>query len=379
MQAADWKRISANRALTSLQHPTRKKYPSALGGDLMPYELINTEAAKDLWDHTGDFFFGSDIVFANLETPIDLSRKTSLVPEVMLTDMHFNANEEMFRIFSGNSAYKGYDVLSVANNHMLDQGYEGLYATTDYLDKLGIQHCGSSRVLEDVFKLTIVERKGIKVAFLAYTFSMNKFEPDPGLEHLTNFIRLNLPDPDISFIVAQADKARELGADFIVCSLHCGNAYQVYPSLNTVELYHRIFDEAKIDVIAGGHPHNPQPGEIYPFTGHDGKPRKGFAIYSLGDFVAYDVFHWCHLPLMVKLHIGKNAGEAAELCGVDIKPVYKYGYKKRGQFHMQFIPLDEVNYLLTTDSTFRRHFKKYDELGEINRFYNLCLGRQLNH
>src|SRR5688572_9958145 len=118
----------------------KSKLPSelvsiSLGGDLMPYELINKNTCKNLWDECGEFFFSSDIVFANLETPIDKTKPVSLVPEVMLNDMLFNGDEEMFDIFNGNGKFRGYDVLSVANNHSLDQGKEGLLNTMKFLQE----------------------------------------------------------------------------------------------------------------------------------------------------------------------------------------------------------------------------------------------------
>jgi len=69
-----------------------------------------------------------------------------------------------------------------------------------------------------------------------------------------------------------------------------------------------------IDVVLGGHPHNPQPLEYFlfidPFTGIE---KQSTIIYSMGDFVAYDIFKWCHLPLVVKMKIGKRGNETRVL------------------------------------------------------------------
>ena len=92
------------------------------GGDLIPYTCIQADVCKNIWNHTGDFFFDADIVFANLETPADFGKPYSAAPEVMLHDMYFNADAATMKIFTGNDKYKGFDVLSVANNHSLDTG-----------------------------------------------------------------------------------------------------------------------------------------------------------------------------------------------------------------------------------------------------------------
>src|SRR5690349_5160439 len=46
----------------------------SLGGDLLPYSCITKDTCSDLWNNCGHFFFSSDIVFANLETPVDISK-----------------------------------------------------------------------------------------------------------------------------------------------------------------------------------------------------------------------------------------------------------------------------------------------------------------
>lgn len=284
----------------------------SIGGDLMPYELIKPEFVTELWDEVGDVFFGSDLVFANLETPIDLSRPPSYVPEVMLNHMLFNTDEQTFRIFSGNGKFKGYDVLSVANNHSLDMGIDGLDASMDFLSSEGVLPVGARRTRE-TNSSGIVDVKGIRLGFVAFTYSLNEFvnpsvNEANGIDNKVNLLPLNVPDAQIGRIIEQVDACRKDGAQFIILSLHCGNAYQIYPSEVTVNLFSRVFRETGVDVIAGGHPHNLQPWRFYDFVDPvSGKMKRGFAIYSLADFIAYDIYTWCHLCAMLKLEIGKDA------------------------------------------------------------------------
>ena len=107
----------------------------SLGGDLMPYANITKETCMRLWDEVGEYFFSADLTFANLETPMDLTKPPGLVPEVMLSGMLFNGSEEIFSVFNGNGHYKGFDVLSVANNHSLDQEISGLDQTLLFLEQ----------------------------------------------------------------------------------------------------------------------------------------------------------------------------------------------------------------------------------------------------
>lgn len=311
------------------------------GGDLMPYEWINPDSTKHLWDEVGDFFFNSDIVFANLETPVVASEKASLTPEVMLNDMYFNGSEELYTIFSGNRKYKGYDVLSTANNHMLDMGEKGLKTNLDFLKGKALA-VGSAYDKEGQNDFPIVERDGIQVAFLAYTYSLNKLQPIEGKEYLTNYLPLNQDGCDIGLIIHHAKLAKKRGADMVVCSLHCGCAYQAYPANHTVDLYHRVFDEAGVDVILGHHPHNPQPMEQYPFTDpFTGEDKLGFAIYSLGDFIAYDLNIFCRMPLLLKFEITKT-NEHTFVSGLQILPAYLAGKKTARGMDVRLLNLDKI-------------------------------------
>lgn len=311
------------------------------GGDLMPYEWINPQSTQHLWDEVGDFFFKADIVFANLETPVNTSKPASVTPEVMLNDMYFNGSQELYNIFSGNGKHHGYDVLSIANNHMLDMGEEGIKTTYEFL-KGKAQPVGGALSRETQNAFPIIEREGVKIAFIAYTYSLNKLIPIKGKEYLTNHLPLNQSDCNISFIVQQAQVARQRGADFVVCSLHCGCAYQAYPANHTVDLYHRVFEEAGVDVILGHHPHNPQPMEQYPYTDRfTGEEKLGFAIYSLGDFVAYDLNIFCRMPQLLKFEITKTQ-QHTFISGIQILPAYLAGKKTANGMDVRLLNLLKV-------------------------------------
>jgi hypothetical protein len=190
------------------------------GGDLMPYFCITPEQCKDLWEESGDFFFDADLVVGNLETPLNPNKPAGLVPEVMLNNMYFNANQDMFDVFSGLGHYKGFDVLSTANNHSLDQGEEGVLETIKFLDQKRIEHVGTARSEQERDAFPIIEKNGIRIAFLSYTFSLNALVCPQGKAYLANHLNLNEENPDLSLIVHQAKLAREKGAEFIVAFLH---------------------------------------------------------------------------------------------------------------------------------------------------------------
>lgn len=332
------KKYFSAQKFTFQSNPNSNQITLSTGGDLMPYADITPSNCKHLWDDVGPFFFDADLVFANLETPIDIKKPASFVPEVMLKNMYFNGSEELFTIFSGNNQYKGYDVLSVANNHSLDQGEEGLLSTLQFLKSKNIASCGASESREKIHDFPILEKNGIKVAFLSYTYSLNALKCTPGKEYLVNHSNLNESDPEIHLLIEQTKIARERGADFIVAALHMGCAYQPYPSEQIIENFKLISEKSGIDLLLGSHPHNAMPlaqhAIVDPFSG---KKKKSFFVFSQGDFVAYDIFKWCKLPLLLKFTIEKN-GDDTYLADIKAKLVYTYATIKNNKVNsLQFL------------------------------------------
>lgn len=314
----------------------------SIGGDLMPYEWINRKATEHLWEEVGDWFFGSDLVIANLETPIDKNKPASCVPELMLSDMYFNGSKEIFDVFSGNGRYKGYDLLCTANNHSMDMGEEGLIETIDFLKSKNIPYVGTSLSEEEQAQPIIIEKNGIKFAFIAWTANLNQLLPPEDKPFMVNYLRLNVPDINLSPIVEQAKTARQAGADIIITMLHVGNAYQAYPSAHTVENFHRIFEQTGSDVILGYHPHNAQPMEKYEFIDPFSKEKKqGFAIYSTADFIAYDIFVWDRMIPLLKLTFQQSQHQKTTLSHVEVKPTYMWGTKfpKKGEEQLRLLDL----------------------------------------
>ncbi len=345
-----------------------QKITLSAGGDLMPYFCITAEQCRDLWEESGDFFFDADLVVGNLETPLNPDKPASLVPEVMLKNMYFNANQEMFNVFSGLGQYKGFDVLSTANNHSLDQGEEGIAKTLDFLNEKGIQHVGTAKTESERDAFPIIEKNGIKVAFLAYTFSLNALVCPEGQSYLANHLNLNETKPDLSLIMHQAQLARAKGAEFIVAFLHMGCAYQPYPSQVIIDNMHQVCAQTGIDLVLGGHPHNAQPIEFLdikdPFSGRN---KQSTIIYSQGDFVAYDIHKWCRLPLLLKFDIARINGEVV-IAAIRAKLFYNHATIKSGEVASlklrDYLTLKEDVSVLKNDAAALREFEELTYFAE---------------
>ena len=331
-EAEPGKKIESYFANQNLEFKTGETFQAesdlqiTAGGDLSCSEVVYPESTRYLWDDIAGFYFGGDLVYANLEAPLDPSKPAGVVPSVCLTAPGLNMTEEMFERFSNNS--KGVNLFSTANNHSLDQGEAGIIATLDFLDAKGYPHVGTARTPEEQGDIPVIEKNGIRIAFLAYTYCLNRYEPIPGKEYMTNMIRLNKPDVDISMIQEHVKIARQKKADLIVALLHWSVEFETYPIENVIQTGHRIM-ESGVDIILGGHPHVAQPMEKYCFRDpYDGRNKEGFIIYSLGELVSYNAFSKnSRLALVVGIDLAKgreNRMESVKITGIKVLPVYTW-------------------------------------------------------
>jgi len=157
----------------------------------------------------------------------------------------------------------GFDVLSFANNHTLEQGKKGMDITLTALDQLGISSVGAGNSYEQARQLVVKSVQGIKIGFLAYA------KRDPA------DTRVYGSCPLVSkYILADVTSAQKT-VDILVVSLHFGMIYMDYPSDEGIALCHSIIDHGA-DVILGHHPHVLQGIEEY---------QSGIIAYSLGEFI----------------------------------------------------------------------------------------------
>jgi poly-gamma-glutamate capsule biosynthesis protein CapA/YwtB (metallophosphatase superfamily) len=168
----------------------------------------------------------------------------------------------------------GIDIVTVANNHALDFGADAFKDTLGTLDSHGIVHAGGGMNATAAHAPAIVDRNGLRVAFLGYvlpfssktTFNTREWEATankPGLA-------IGTPDVVRDDVIA----ARSL-ADIVVVMVHGGIEYRTRP--NAAQ---KAFAQAAIDagasLVLGAHPHVLQ-----------GYARRGNTLvsFSLGNFM----------------------------------------------------------------------------------------------
>lgn len=173
----------------------------------------------------------------------------------------------------------GFDVFTIANNHMLDRRIDGLEASINYWDGMMAKHdilaLGAYRNTEDQNKIRVRETKGMKIAYLAYTEHLNGYSIPADSP-----IKVGITLRDEALIERQIKEAKQI-ADAVIVSPHWG-----------VEDTNVVADRCKVlakkmigwgaDVILGTHTHTAETMEY--IDRPDG--TRGFVFYSLGNFIS---------------------------------------------------------------------------------------------
>lgn len=210
----------------------------------------------------------------------------------------------------------GVDVISLAGNHALDYGYSGICRTIDVLDNADISHLGTYKTVEDQEKLLIKNVKGVKIAFINYTYGTNGISVPSGKEFCVNLIDKNL-------IKKQIDQAKSEGADMIVACMHWGTEYKTSANSEQKELADYLFKNG-VDIILGNHPHVLEPMEKKTITLDDGTTKDVFVVYALGNFTADQKDEITRDSAILNLNITKNVNGKISINKVDYVPIYMY-------------------------------------------------------
>lgn len=169
----------------------------------------------------------------------------------------------------------GIDLLSLANNHVLDFGPQGLTDTLGALDAAGIAHAGAGSDAAAAAAPAFLTLNGVRVALLSFVNVPN--------DSVTGFVTTRLAAgagrPGVNWgtpeAVRQAVTTARARADVVIVSLHAGTEYAAEPNETQRALAHAAID-AGAALVVGAHPHVLQGIEYY---------REGVILYSLGNFV----------------------------------------------------------------------------------------------
>jgi poly-gamma-glutamate capsule biosynthesis protein CapA/YwtB (metallophosphatase superfamily) len=233
--------------------PPPRGFTLLASGDVLPHRSVQ-ERAKGYGARSGHRFdfrpmfaairplvSAADLAVCHLETPLSPSgRRLSGYPR-------FNAPSQLAVAIHR----AGYDACSVASNHAMDQGAQGVAGTLAVLDRAGLRHAGTARRPREA-RPRILTVRHVRVAVLSYTYGLNGFRLPRGRPWLVNLLSPGR-------ILADARAARRAGSQFTVVFLHWGQEYRSTPTPTQRTLARRLLADPSVDLIVGHHAHVVQP------------------------------------------------------------------------------------------------------------------------
>ena len=206
----------------------------------------------------------ADLATINQETIIAKSYEPSGYP---LFNSPQEVGEEVKKI--------GFDVVNLANNHMLDKGAKGLSEAIDFWNNIGgITMTGAYKDENDMNRLEYIEKDGIKIGLVGITRYTN------GLSLPKDSALKIIYTSDEDTIKSKIQKAKA-ECDIVLVNVHWGEEYTTTPNNDQRELASKMASWGA-DVIIGHHPHVIQPVEWI----DNGNSTKTLVAYSLGNFIS---------------------------------------------------------------------------------------------
>lgn len=210
----------------------------------------------------------------------------------------------------------GFDVFTLANNHCLDYGAEGLGYTLDYWEGKDVPFAGIYRKGDREYALG--EYNGVTFSFLSYTEGLNGFS----LPWDSEFVIGN--SNDLDKVLADVAEAKE-NSDVCVVALHWGIEYSDVIT-EYQRGYARALSEAGADIIIGNHPHVMRGIEVI-----ETEERDTVCAYSLGNFISAQNNAANMVSGILEFDITfTDRSEKTEISNVRLTPIvthYDYGYQ----------------------------------------------------
>jgi hypothetical protein len=234
-------------------------------GDVSFRGRFEDAPSSTVFTSVADFFQSFKLVVANLESPLVADNFIPVQGKCTL-----RGNVGWARVMKET----GFDLVSIANNHIMDFGEQGLFSTIEALNDAGIRYVGAGENAQKARDPAFIEIGAKKVGFLGRS-SVEVSSPcyagrnTPGVAFL-----------DTEELLSSIAMCRK-SADLVVVMLHWGLEHYLYPSPYQRNLAKKIVS-AGAHVILGHHPHVLQGEE---------KIGKALISYSSGNFL-FDEFFW---------------------------------------------------------------------------------------
>ena len=250
-------------------------------------------------DEVADLVAGTDYSVCNFEAPIAGFGRPQTKSGPLITQVP----ETVEGLKS-----QGFDLLLLANNHIMDYGSEGMTATMERIRAAGLEFMGAGHDAEAAYAPLIKSMGGLKVGMLnaceAQFGVIDLFERDDP----AGYAWINHPRIDTTILTLKKE------CDFVIVFAHAGLEFEEIPQKEWRVRYRHLCDLGA-DVVVGSHPHVPQGYEEY---------GDALIFYSLGNFYFHftSEVHQEYSSYSVRLELKK--GEKPSLT-----PVFHYMKEER--------------------------------------------------
>jgi poly-gamma-glutamate synthesis protein (capsule biosynthesis protein) len=230
-------------------------------GDLMlgswTQDVIKSFGYEYPFQNIDTIFKDADLVFANLEAPF--GSKGQAFPKTY----SFQVRPDLINVLTSGRL----NLVSIANNHIMDFGIESLIETMNLLRENNIWFAGAGLNLSKAREPALFKINDKKIVFMAYSLTFPE-------EFWATDTSAGTCFPFDTFVYKDIKKFKK-GNDLVIVSCHWGEELRETPKDYQIELAHNLID-AGADIILGHHPHVVQGIELY---------KEKLIAYSLGNFI----------------------------------------------------------------------------------------------
>ncbi|WP_262250019.1 CapA family protein [Parapedobacter soli] len=291
-----------------------------IAGDLVIPESVGSENL--LADDVKGLFQTSDYNILNLECTVT---DAGIESQIIKTGPHLKGNEYLIKSVLRDLKI---NLVTLANNHILDYGAKGLVDTIEFCKTQGVEFVGAGRTLHEAQRPTRVIIDGIRISIV--NFAENEWASST--EQTAGANPMDIVEN------VRVIKKEKKNSDFVFVIIHGGHEYYNLPSPRIQKQY-RFYVDNGADLIVGHHPHCISGHEIY-----NGVP----IYYSLGNFLfakEKNTNGW-YLGIVLALNISNNGTIETQAIPVQLD---------RTSFILKTLPDDE-------EKAFNNDFQKFNEI-----------------
>ncbi len=220
-------------------------------GDIMAHtNNYHISSFDKIWRDVKYLIDGNDLVFANIEAPIDTTKPVSNYPNFNMPQNYVQAAVDA-----------GFNVFSLCNNHSNDQYLDGIKETLKTVDRIcelaaknapprSLYFSGLKHSKESEFSYNIIEKSGWKILFLPMTELLNR----PDFSEYINYVKTD--DASRNEFIDYVKKLREKNpCTIFILSFHTAEPEYTRNITSRQEKFYKELIKNGVDIIWANHAH----------------------------------------------------------------------------------------------------------------------------